>query len=46
MTYAVVQRTSAVLELLDCVAVTDVSFAENARLHTALLADGFWAPVR
>lgn len=45
MAYAVVQRTSTVLQLFDCVALADVSFAENARLHTAIAADGFLAPV-
>ena len=41
MAHAVVQRTGVVLELFDRVAATDVSFAENARLHTALPGDGF-----
>ena len=45
MAHAVVQRTSVVLQLFDRVAVAYVSFAENVRLHTALLVDGFLVPV-
>ncbi len=45
MAHAVVQRTGMVLQLLDRVALADVSFAENVRLHTALPVDGFLVPV-